>query len=156
MMLELARVLAGKPGVLVAALGAEERAVTGSAYHLGSLRLLRSLDAAERDTIKLALSLDMVGVGPTLNVRGIEASPSRPRARLLRQLPAGQRAIGSRRDVPGRRTRGVARVALGRVLAQPMRSSLPPRPLEDVPGGQGRPPGRPHDLRGLTRRPARR
>jgi hypothetical protein len=84
MVLELARVLRGRPGVLVAALGAEERAVTGSNYHLGSLRLLRSLERAERDTLGLALSLDMVGVGTTLNVRGIEARPNRSARRALR------------------------------------------------------------------------
>jgi len=75
-MLEVARALKGKEGVLVAALGAEERVETGSHLHLGSVRLLRSLSAAERAAVRVALSLDMVGFGPTLNVRGIEASPN--------------------------------------------------------------------------------
>lgn len=89
-LLELARELRGRPGVLLAALGAEERHVTGSPYHLGSLRLLRGLSSARRREVRLALSLDMVGVGPTLNVRGIEASPNRSARRTL----ARARALG--------------------------------------------------------------
>ena len=89
-MLEVARDLRGRGGVLVAALGAEERVETGSPLHLGSARLVRGLSAADRRTVRVALSLDMVGVGPTLNVRGIESSPNRSsrlaltRARVLR------------------------------------------------------------------------
>jgi Iap family predicted aminopeptidase len=82
--IELARVLKDTPGLLVAALGAEERVVTGSPYHLGSLRLIRSLSAAERDAIRLMVSLDMIAVGSTLNVRGLEASPNRSARKLLR------------------------------------------------------------------------
>jgi hypothetical protein len=58
--------------------------VTGSPYHLGSLRLVRSLSAAERDAIRLVVSLDMIAVGTTLNVRGIEASPNLSARKLLR------------------------------------------------------------------------
>jgi hypothetical protein len=76
-LLELARLLRNQPNVLVAALGAEERQVTGSTYHLGSLRLVRSLTTAQRGNVRLALSLDMVGVGTRLHVRGIEATPNR-------------------------------------------------------------------------------
>jgi aminopeptidase YwaD len=76
-MLEAATVLAGREGILFAALGAEERVETGSSLHLGSLRLLRSLPRAVRPRMRLAFSLDMVGVGPTLNVRGIEGRPNR-------------------------------------------------------------------------------
>ena len=89
-MLEVARALRGTPGVLFAALGAEERAETGSPVHLGSARLLRRLSRADRRSVRVALSLNMVGVGPTLNVRGLEPSPNRSarsalaRARLLR------------------------------------------------------------------------
>jgi hypothetical protein len=83
-MVEVARVLKDTPGLLVAALGAEERAVTGSPYHLGSLRLVRSLSAAERDAIRLMVSLDMIAVGSTLNVRGLEASPNRSARKVLR------------------------------------------------------------------------
>jgi Iap family predicted aminopeptidase len=82
-MVELARALAGTPGLLVAALGAEERVVTGSPYHLGSLRLVRSLSAAEREGIRFMVSLDMIGVGTRLNVRGLEASPNRSARKLL-------------------------------------------------------------------------
>jgi Zn-dependent M28 family amino/carboxypeptidase len=89
-MLEVARALAQYPGVLVAGLGAEERHVTGSAYHLGSRRLIRSLSQAEKDSLRFALSLDMVGVGPTLNVRGLEAEPNRSARRAL----AAARALG--------------------------------------------------------------
>ena len=95
-LLEVARDLAGREGLLVAALGAEERVETGSPLHLGSTRLVRGLPAAERRSVRVALSLDMVGVGPTLNVRGIEASPNRSarlalgRARALR-FPASYR-----------------------------------------------------------------
>ncbi len=76
-MLEVAAALRGRDGVLFAALGAEERHETGSRLHLGSARLVRSLPKQARPTIKLALSLDMVGVGPTLNVRGLEWAPNR-------------------------------------------------------------------------------
>jgi hypothetical protein len=82
--MEVARVLKDTPGLLVAALGAEERHVTGSPYHLGSLRLVRSLSASERDAIRLVVSLDMIAVGTTLNVRGIEASPNLSARKLLR------------------------------------------------------------------------
>jgi hypothetical protein len=91
-MLEVARALAGREGVLVAALGAEERAVTGSPYHLGSLRLLRSIPRTTQGSIRFAISLDMVGVGPTLNVRGLEASPNRSARRTL----TWARALGFR------------------------------------------------------------
>jgi hypothetical protein len=83
-MIEVARVLKDTPGLLVAAVGAEERVVTGSPYHLGSLRLVRSLDAAEREGIRLMVSLDMIAVGGTLNVRGLESSPNRSARKLLR------------------------------------------------------------------------
>ena len=89
-MLEVARALRGRPGVLVAALGAEERIETGSRLHLGSARLMRGISRAGRQRIRLALSLDMVGVGPTLNVRGLEPAPNRS-ARLAL---ARSRALG--------------------------------------------------------------
>jgi Peptidase family M28 len=92
LMLEVARELRRKRGVLVAALGAEERHVTGSSLHLGSVRLLRSFSRAERRRVRFAVSLDMVGVGTTLHVRGIEASPNRSAARALRRA----RALGIR------------------------------------------------------------
>ena len=78
----LAQYLANEPGVLVAALGAEERRHTGAGWHLGSRRLTRSLTAAQKQGVRLALSIDMVGVGSTLNIRGLESSPNRS-ARLL-------------------------------------------------------------------------
>jgi hypothetical protein len=92
LLLEVARELRNKPGVLVAALGAEERHVTGSSWHLGSVRLLQSLTKAQRANVRLALSLDMVGVGTRLHVRGIEAAPNRS-ARLVL---ARARALGIR------------------------------------------------------------
>jgi aminopeptidase YwaD len=76
-MLEVARALRGRDGVLFAALGAEERVETGSRTHLGSARLLRGLSAAGRARIRFAVSLDMVGVGSRLHVRGLEAAPNR-------------------------------------------------------------------------------
>jgi aminopeptidase YwaD len=81
-MLELAASLRGEPGVLVAATGAEERVVTGSQAHLGALRLLRGISPDARRGVRLAVVLDMVGVGTRLHVRGIEARPNRS-ARLL-------------------------------------------------------------------------
>jgi Peptidase family M28 len=84
-MLEVARELAGRTGLLVAALGAEERVETGSPLHLGSARLVRGLSRAERRSIRVALSLDMVAVGPTLNVRGLESSPNRSARLALQQ-----------------------------------------------------------------------
>ena len=92
-LLEVARSLRGRPGVWVAALGAEERAETGSTLHLGSDRLVRGLTRAGRRAVRLALSLDMVGVGPTLNVRGLERSPNRSARLALEQArAAGLRA----------------------------------------------------------------
>jgi hypothetical protein len=83
-MLEVARNLRRLDGILVAALGAEERMMTGSSWHLGSRRLTRSLTPAQKDGVRLALSIDMVGVGTTLHVRGLEASPNRSARKLLR------------------------------------------------------------------------
>jgi hypothetical protein len=76
-LLEVARLLGDRPGVLFAALGAEERVMTGSRLHLGSARLLRSVGPADRRSVRLVLSLDMVGYGPTLNIRGLENGPNR-------------------------------------------------------------------------------
>ena len=86
--LELAKELKGRPGILLAALGAEERVMTGSKLHLGSARLVRGLSGADRQSVRVALSLDMVGYGPRLNVRGLEHSPNRS-ARAA--LAAGRR-----------------------------------------------------------------
>jgi aminopeptidase YwaD len=80
-LLELAAALAERNGVLVAAVGAEERHETGSSLHLGSLRLSRSLP---RSGAGLAVALDMVGVGTRLHVRGIEARPNASARALLR------------------------------------------------------------------------
>ena len=91
-LLTVASQLAGKNGVLVAALGAEERMVTGSSWHLGSRRLTRSLTPAQKAGVRLALSIDMVGVGTTLNIRGLEARPNRS----ARMLLAAARRLGIR------------------------------------------------------------
>jgi aminopeptidase YwaD len=80
-LLELAAALAERQGVLVAGVGAEERHETGSPVHLGSQRLTRSLPRAG---IRLAVALDMVGVGTRLHVRGIEPRPNAPARALLR------------------------------------------------------------------------
>jgi hypothetical protein len=92
LMLMLAQYLADDSGVLVAAVGAEERRYTGAGYHLGSRRLARSLTTAERQGVRLALSLDMVGVGSNLHVRGLERSPNRS----ARQFLAAARRLGIR------------------------------------------------------------
>jgi hypothetical protein len=84
-MLELARNLRGTEGVRFAALGAEERMVTGSPYHLGSLRFTRALPQDVKEGVRLALSIDMVGVGTSFHVRGLEASPNRSARILLRR-----------------------------------------------------------------------
>lgn len=81
-LLELAASLRGEPGVLVAATGAEERVVTGSRVHLGALRLLRGISPQARRGVRLAVALDMVGVGTRLHVRGLERRPN-PSAKLL-------------------------------------------------------------------------
>ena len=92
-MLEVARALRGRDGVLVAAVGAEERQETGSRLHLGSARLVRGLSRAQRRSIRLALSLDMVGVGTRLTVRGLERRPNRSaRLTLGRARALGFRA----------------------------------------------------------------
>jgi hypothetical protein len=91
-MLEVASVLHAREGILFAALGAEERVETGSRLHLGSARLVRSIPRAVRPNVRLGLSLDMVGVGPTLNVRGLERRPNRSARLALRR----GRALGLR------------------------------------------------------------
>jgi aminopeptidase YwaD len=80
-LLELAAALAERGGVLIAGLGAEERHETGSPFHLGSLRLTRDLP---KSGVRLAVVLDMVGVGTRLHVRGIEAWPNASARALLR------------------------------------------------------------------------
>ena len=80
---EVARALKDLPGVLVAAVGAEERVVTGSTHHLGSRKLVRTLSDAERASIRLVVSLDMIAVGDVLRVRGLEANPNRSARKLL-------------------------------------------------------------------------
>jgi Zn-dependent M28 family amino/carboxypeptidase len=89
-MLEVAHVMRDVGGIWFVAVGAEEREMTGSSLHLGSYRLLRSIPRVVRPQIRLALSLDMVGWGPTLNIRGIEASPNRSARRAI----ARARALG--------------------------------------------------------------
>jgi hypothetical protein len=76
-LVEVARELGETPGVLYAALGAEEQVMTGSSLRIGSTRLLSSLSRGERRSVRVALSLDMVGYGPELNVRGLESRPNR-------------------------------------------------------------------------------
>lgn len=88
-LVELAGVLRNRDDVMLVATGAEERVVTGSRIHLGSQRILQGLSKAGRTRIRIALVLDMVGVGDRLHVRGIEASPNRS-ARLA--LGADRRA----------------------------------------------------------------
>jgi hypothetical protein len=66
--------------------------MTGSKLHLGSARLLLSFSPAERRSVRLALSLDMVGYGPELNVRGLERRPNRSAQRAL----AAARRLGIR------------------------------------------------------------
>jgi hypothetical protein len=83
LLLELARRLTPRHGILVAGVGAEERVVTGSSLHLGSYRLTRSLSTRQKDGVRLALSLDMVGYGTRLRIRGLGSSPNRSARRLL-------------------------------------------------------------------------
>lgn len=83
-LLELAASLRDRPGVLIAATAAEERVQTRSKQHLGSLRLLRGISPAVRRGVRLAATIDMVGVGTLLHVRGLEPSPNRSARLLLR------------------------------------------------------------------------
>lgn len=91
-LLELARVLRGRDRIRFAALGAEERVVTGSRYHLGSRRLVRSFSRSRLLRVRFAVSLDMIGVGTRLHVRGLEAAPNRSARLALRRA----RALGIR------------------------------------------------------------
>ena len=104
--------------------------------------------------MRLALSIDMVGVGTTLNIRGLEASAesvgaqaaaSGRRARDQGQLPAGHRPVRPRRPDARRRPCGVDRVAVGRLLAPSLRSHSPRQAVEA-------PAGRPHRPRGGSAR----
>jgi alkaline phosphatase isozyme conversion protein len=99
-LLELARVIRPSEGVLLAALGAEERVMTGSRVHLGSARLVQGLSAAGKRRIRIAVSLDMVGVGPRLLVRGLEPAPNRSARLLLERGRARGLPVSYRRD-PG-------------------------------------------------------
>jgi hypothetical protein len=83
-LLELAAALRDRPGVLLAATAAEERVQTRSKRHLGSLRLLQGISPAARRGVRLAATIDMVGVGTLLHVRGLEAKPNRSARLLLR------------------------------------------------------------------------
>ena len=87
-MLEVAAVMKETEGIWLVAVGAEEREMTGSSLHLGSYRLLRSIPRSVRPQVVLALSLDMVGYGPTLNIRGLEASPNRSARRAINRARA--------------------------------------------------------------------
>ena len=123
-MLEVARALRDEPGVLVAALGAEEWTEVGGRTHLGSQRLLAGISRAARKRIRLALSLDMVGVGPTFTVFGIESSPNRSarlalaHARQVGLSPStGSAATRTTQRCRVEGSRGVAVVALGHLLA---------------------------------------
>ncbi len=89
-LLELARVLQGTRGLLLAAVGAEERVESGSPIHLGSARLAQNLPLKARQGVRVALSLDMVGVGARLVVRGIEPVPNAS-ARLVLDTAAARR-----------------------------------------------------------------
>ena len=83
-LLELAAALRNRPGVTIAATAAEERVQTKSKRHLGSLRLLQGISPAARRGVRLAATIDMVGVGTLLHVRGLEARPNRSAQLLLR------------------------------------------------------------------------
>jgi hypothetical protein len=83
-LLELARVLRGTPGVVFVATGAEERVETRSRIHLGAARFV---ELGPRQGIRLAVSLDMVGYGASLHVRGIEREPNRSARALLAAAP---------------------------------------------------------------------
>jgi len=83
-LLELAAALRDRPGVLIAATAAEERVQTRSKRHLGSLRLLRDISPAARRGVRLAATIDMVGVGTLLRIRGLEARPNHSARLLLR------------------------------------------------------------------------
>ena len=89
--LEVARALRGRRGVMVVALGAEERVQTGSRVHLGAARLVEGLGSGRRN-IRAAIVLDMVGVGSWVAVRGLADSPSP----LARDLVNRGRALGLR------------------------------------------------------------
>jgi aminopeptidase YwaD len=97
-LLELARAFEPRDGVLLAALGAEERIMTGSPLHLGSARLVRGFSVAGKRRIRIALSLDMVGVGSRLHVRGLEAAPNRSARLVLAGGRARGIAVSYRRD----------------------------------------------------------
>jgi hypothetical protein len=116
-LLEVARLLGDRPGVLYAALGAEERVMTGSKLHLGSARLLRSLGPADRRSVRLVLSLDS----------GTEARPACV-------VPPGPRPVRPRGVHPRRDPGCVGRVALGPVLAHGLRSHRARRPGEALRG----------------------
>ena len=79
-MLEVAAALQGRDGVVVAALGAEERIETRSRYHLGSAAFLRAQSPPERASIRFAVSLDMVGVGTRCASAASRLSRTGPRA----------------------------------------------------------------------------
>jgi len=96
-MIELARALRGERGLLLAAVGAEERVESGSPIHLGAARLARALAPLVKKRVRLAVSLDMVGVGGRLAVRGIEDSANASATQLLNAIRStGRKAVYER------------------------------------------------------------
>ena len=112
-MLTVARFLAGEDGVLVAAMGAEERMVTGSSWHLGSRRLTSGFSAAQKAGVRLALSVDMVGFGSTLNIRGLESTRTARRA-ACSTPPAPATSAPPTSGTPGSPTTTTSRAAASR------------------------------------------
>jgi Peptidase family M28 len=77
-LLELARALRGRLGVVVAALGSEERIETRSRYYLGSAAFVRSLSGSERRASRFAVSLTWSVSGPLFASVGSKRDATAP------------------------------------------------------------------------------
>ncbi|GAA4373424.1 M28 family metallopeptidase [Nocardioides caricicola] len=82
--MELARILAGQPRVVLVLFGGEEPVGTGELHHFGSKRY-----AADPGNVTAMVSLDRVGVGDRVPLASVEGTPTGVRdelARLARRL----------------------------------------------------------------------
>ncbi len=137
-MLELARALRGERGLLFAAVGAEERVESGSPIHLGSARLARALAASVKKRVRLAVSLDMVGVGAGSRYEASRIQPTRRRRNSSTRsaTPVGRPCTNATREsqitpssrVPASRPRGCSTASIRPAGIRPAIPQIGSRP----------------------------
>lgn len=93
-LLELARVLAGRGQVVLVAFGGEEPRGPGDLHHFGSTAYVAAMSPAQRRLLRGMVSLDRVGVGELVPLSSVEGTPTGTRDRLDR--------VADRLGVPAR------------------------------------------------------